>query len=674
MSKTEKSITKKINKFNHRSPESFYEESSKEDYYQHKPRAFCETEKSFKTLYGKDSIDEQSKENFEINELPYINYEKTQSNKTPTVSSLKKKISELNTELKKLKNNSNVKNYNILELDYKLKTKEIIRLKQANNIYRFQINENKRDKYNFYKTVYRNNSNNLKKLTHKKIKTNSNYNVFTINQKPKKTIYSEHQSPKKIQTKKIFEKNKFQKKLNFFENLSKNLSTCFQIITKNESDNNILAYKTKCEEYINIINEKNNIIQNFEKNINKLEELNKTANNEINTKNKEINELELKIKILKQDIMELNTNINRVNNDKSESNTLIKLKLFEDINPNTHQSTRDFFSNMSLNQNDFQKKKIFFLLNEISNNFTKEEEYINNSNKIDSNIRKLLLANNKGNTKIVKDLNLILSKMIGVNNIKNTENNIKNVNIEKYIKQIKTNYYNDNNNTQESNGESNLNNATNQLNQKIDEKKLVIENKRNDNNLSNSKNHGEFIINKETNLKISNISKSKSLEDIVSSDGSRYNSNLIILGSEESKQSFEINDNLSQSPIGKNKKKDLDINLSNILNMRKNSSDISMTEHNEIQIKEKKIQNKNQKKNNKPEKNKNKNNNKAISQKKSKKEENNSEDEINQNKSMIQSDLYYKSSSNDQFNVSNDEGEEEKSEREEINYNSSCEN
>ena len=677
MSKTEKLKNKIINKFNQNMPETFYEESIN-DYYQQRLRAFSETQKSSEKIYAKDIINEQSKENLDINELPYLNNEKTQNNKTITVCSLKKRIRELSSELNKLRNNSNVKNYNILELDYKLKTREITRLKQANNIYRFQINENKRDKYNFYKTFYNKSSYNTKKLSHKKANKNYKYNIInnflTIKQKPEKTIYSEHHSPKMNQTNKISEKNELKKKSNFTKNLSKNLSTSFQIINKIEIEKNISTYKKKCEEYKNIIDEKNNIIQNFERNINKLEEMNKTINNALNNRNKQIDELKLKIKILKQEIKESNAKINKENNDKAKSNMAIKLTSLEAINQNNHKSTKDFFSNMSLNQNDFQKKKIFFLLNEISDNFAKGEEYINHINIIDSKAKQLLLANYKNNIKIIVDLSSMFREMTGIEDIKNKENNIKKVDIEKYIAQIKNNYNNDNNNTQESNGESNLNNANNQLNTKTEIKK--VSNDKNDNELNdnnnkqdNNEDHEEHTIIKESDLKINSESNSKNSEDNENSDGSQYNSNLIILGSEESKHSF--NSNLSQSSINEDKKKNFDKAASKILNMRKNSSDISMTDHKEIRITHKKIKKQIGKKKNKLEKNQNKINIKTLPEKKSEKEKNNSGNDINQKKSENHSGLYDKFSSNEQLLVNSEGEEEEDNEREEEIYSSS---
>ena len=61
------------------------------------------------------------------------------------VSSLKNKIKDLNNELNKLRNDSNVQNYNILEMNYKLKNKEINALKQENNFFRFNLEERKRN-------------------------------------------------------------------------------------------------------------------------------------------------------------------------------------------------------------------------------------------------------------------------------------------------------------------------------------------------------------------------------------------------------------------------------------------------------------------------------------------------------------------------------------------------
>ena len=69
-------------------------------------------------------------------------------NSSNAIICLKSKIKELNTELNKLRNDSNVKNYNILQMNYKLKDKEIIELRQKNNYYRFQLQEKSRNNKN----------------------------------------------------------------------------------------------------------------------------------------------------------------------------------------------------------------------------------------------------------------------------------------------------------------------------------------------------------------------------------------------------------------------------------------------------------------------------------------------------------------------------------------------
>ena len=101
-----------------------------------------------KTFYEKESKNNNSYIN---KELPPVNYKKSyerykfastfyKKDKT-VVKSLKKKMKELNNEINKLKKDSNVKNYNILENNYKQKSKEFTELKQENNFMRFQIED-----------------------------------------------------------------------------------------------------------------------------------------------------------------------------------------------------------------------------------------------------------------------------------------------------------------------------------------------------------------------------------------------------------------------------------------------------------------------------------------------------------------------------------------------------
>ena len=85
------------------------------------------------------------------NELPPVNckksYEKYKfastfyKNEKNSVKTLKKKVKELNGEINKLKKDSNVKNYNILENNYKQKSKELTELKQENNYIKFQLED-----------------------------------------------------------------------------------------------------------------------------------------------------------------------------------------------------------------------------------------------------------------------------------------------------------------------------------------------------------------------------------------------------------------------------------------------------------------------------------------------------------------------------------------------------
>ena len=101
-----------------------------------------------KTFYEKESKKNNSYSN---KELPPVNYKKSyerykfastfyKKDKT-VVKSLQKKLKELNNEISKLKKDSNVKNYNILENNYKQKSKEFTELKQENNFMRFQLED-----------------------------------------------------------------------------------------------------------------------------------------------------------------------------------------------------------------------------------------------------------------------------------------------------------------------------------------------------------------------------------------------------------------------------------------------------------------------------------------------------------------------------------------------------
>ena len=126
-----------------------------------KPLVLNDVEKNDDELNDiKDNSNENSKRRKSTHSIISMDNEinkklsKTESNKTTEenifkdtniVFSLKNKIKDLNNELNKLRNESNVQNYNILEMNYKKKNKEINALKQENNFFRFHLEERKRN-------------------------------------------------------------------------------------------------------------------------------------------------------------------------------------------------------------------------------------------------------------------------------------------------------------------------------------------------------------------------------------------------------------------------------------------------------------------------------------------------------------------------------------------------
>ena len=100
------------------------------------------------TFYEKES----KKTSFNSNkELPPVNYKKSYerykfastfyNTDKNSVKTLKKRVKELNGEINKLKKETNVKNYNILERNYRQKSKELTELKQENNYMKFQLED-----------------------------------------------------------------------------------------------------------------------------------------------------------------------------------------------------------------------------------------------------------------------------------------------------------------------------------------------------------------------------------------------------------------------------------------------------------------------------------------------------------------------------------------------------
>ena len=80
-------------------------------------------------------------------------------NELPVINKLKQQVNDLNSEVKKLRNDSNVKNYTKLENNYILNNKELTQLKQENNMIRFQLENLNRKKKN--STEKNNNNNNF---------------------------------------------------------------------------------------------------------------------------------------------------------------------------------------------------------------------------------------------------------------------------------------------------------------------------------------------------------------------------------------------------------------------------------------------------------------------------------------------------------------------------------
>ena len=79
-------------------------------------------------------------------------------NELPVINKLKQQVNDLNSEVKKLRNDSNVKNYTKLENNYILNNKELTQLKQENNMIRFQLENLNRKKKN---STEKNNNNNF---------------------------------------------------------------------------------------------------------------------------------------------------------------------------------------------------------------------------------------------------------------------------------------------------------------------------------------------------------------------------------------------------------------------------------------------------------------------------------------------------------------------------------
>ena len=162
------------------------------------------------TFYEKDS----KKTSFNSNkELPPINYKKSYERykfastfyKTDknTVKTLKKRVRELHGEINKLRKEKNVKNYNILETNYRQKSKELTELKQENNYIKFQLED-----------LMRKNQENNKKIKDYKTKSNKPRSI-----KESKSNLLQQKMTEENKNDDYIKKNEFlKKKLELFKN------------------------------------------------------------------------------------------------------------------------------------------------------------------------------------------------------------------------------------------------------------------------------------------------------------------------------------------------------------------------------------------------------------------------------------------------------------------------
>ena len=95
-------------------------------------------------------------------------------NELPVINKLKQQVNDLNSEVKKLRNDSNVKNYTKLENNYILNNKELTQLKQENNMIRFQLENLNRKKKN---STEKNNNNNNNFLINSNLLSNKIKNL-----------------------------------------------------------------------------------------------------------------------------------------------------------------------------------------------------------------------------------------------------------------------------------------------------------------------------------------------------------------------------------------------------------------------------------------------------------------------------------------------------------------
>ena len=283
-----------------------------------------------------------------------------------TVKILKKKLNELNGEINKLRNDANVQNYNILELNYKQKAKELTELKQENNFIRFQLEDilrknskNKSIKKNNYigKNKVKSNSSNksqntklgdiydfhnkffLQKIKLEEDNKDKNFEKEIKNEmnkikieELKKKIESANKELDKYKTILISTKDENEELKINIQKLNNKLLSTQNAISNNDKSEKIILTKRILElkdEKDSLKNELNNLRKNNDKNKNTIMEENNRNKKEINElkkrieankeiKNKETERYLKEISELKKQIEEKNSLNEKSNNEKEK--------------------------------------------------------------------------------------------------------------------------------------------------------------------------------------------------------------------------------------------------------------------------------------------------------------------------------------------------------------------
>ena len=186
-------------------------------------------------------------------------------NDKATVKSLKKKLNELNGEIKKLRNDSNVQNYNILELNYKQKSKELTELKQENNFIRFQLEDLiRKNKNNNAKNNNFINNNGNKKKSASKLAHIRDYHIKIFSKNVNSEEDREKNNDEEMKIEDYIQKNEELKRKN--ELINKELEKFKKILNMTKNENEELKQNiVRLNNAIKLTNQKNNN-DNYEKN------------------------------------------------------------------------------------------------------------------------------------------------------------------------------------------------------------------------------------------------------------------------------------------------------------------------------------------------------------------------------------------------------------------------